>query len=142
MNLLQRKKFEIPPEVSGRPVTNRGVHLQPFGFHGFWLDRENEDHYWTNLLKGMGMSWVVMLTEGDSVLENRGGTTPLNALLDAGIIPIIRDRQKFPRSFTNIHTVERTVPVYRQYGLRPFWQLCSPRLSVNGKLPTKIWMPP
>jgi hypothetical protein len=117
--MIQRKKLGIPAKVSGRPVSNRGVHLQPFGFHGTWLEK---GPYWIDLLKSMGMSWVVLLTESDSVLEDRQGTSPLKALLDAGIIPIIRDKQSFPRGFGNVETVKRTVELYGRYGLRPFWQ--------------------
>ncbi len=112
--------MEIPKVVSGRLVTKRGVHLHPFGYHGMWMERHA---YWTELLVSMGMSWVVLITEGDSVLEEIGGTTPLEVLLDAGIVPIIRDKQKFPRYFENMRTVERTVEVYGRYGLRPFWIL-------------------
>ncbi len=123
MKTLKRYTLDIPTEVSGRPVTNRGVHLQPFGYHGFWMDREAQDQYWTKLMKAMGISWVVLLTEGDSVVENRNGTTPLEVLLDAGIIPIIRDKIEFPDGFVNFRTVERTVDICARYGLHPFWQL-------------------
>ncbi len=112
--------MNIPEVVSGRTVTRRGVHLHPFGYHGQWMERHS---YWTDLLVSMGMSWVVILTEGDSVLERINGITPAEVLLDAGIIPIIRDKQHFPRHFENMATVERTVDVYGRYGLRPFWIL-------------------
>jgi hypothetical protein len=118
--MIKRKKLDIPAQVSGRQVTNRGVHLQPFGFHGTLLDNAA---YWVELLVSMGMSWVVLITEGDSVLEQRHGTNPLKLLLDAGIIPIIRDKRLFPNSFLNVETVKRTVTLYAPYGLRPFWQL-------------------
>jgi hypothetical protein len=87
----------------------------------------------------MGMSWAVLLVEGDSVLEVRQGLTPLKALLDAGIIPIIRDRQHFPRGFINIDTVKRTVDLCGQYGVRPLWQLYNEPFDVrewkNKKVP-------
>ncbi len=120
MKFLPRKKLELPHKVSGRVVTNRGVHLQPFGFHGVFLDNRQ---YWLDLLVGMGISWVVILTEGDSCLEERHGTNPCKAFLDAGIIPIIRDKQIFPFPFVNVDTVRRTVELYARYGLRPIWQL-------------------
>ncbi|MDX9832023.1 MAG: hypothetical protein RBU35_17260, partial [Anaerolineae bacterium] len=131
MKTLKRYQLDIPGEVSGRPVTNRGAHLQPFGYHGFWMDREVQDHYWTDLMKAMGISWVVMLTEGDSVVENRHGTTPLEILLDAGIIPIIRDKKELPDGFTNFRTVERTVAICARYGVRPFWQLYNEPFDVR-----------
>jgi hypothetical protein len=140
--MIQRKKLDIPDKVSGRPVSNRGVHLQPFGFHGTWLDKGS---YWIDLLKSMGMSWVVLLTESDSVLEDRQGTSPLKALLDAGIIPIIRDKQSFPLRFNNVETVRRTVELYGRYGLRPFWQPYNEpfdqREWVDNKVPPddKAW---
>ncbi|HSR32851.1 MAG TPA: hypothetical protein VLY63_19990, partial [Anaerolineae bacterium] len=87
--------------------------------------------YWVDLMVSMGISWVVMLTEGDSVLEDRQGTNPIKVLLDAGIIPIIRDKQDFPRGFMNAETVRRTVPLYAQYGLRPFWQLYNEPFDVR-----------
>lgn len=95
--------------------------------------------YWTDLLVSMGISWVVIITEGDSVLEDFGGMTPLSVLLDAGIIPIIRDKQLLPRTFTNTDTLARTVELYACYGLRPFWQLYNEpfdsREWVNGAVP-------
>ncbi|MFC2046324.1 hypothetical protein ACFLTC_02245 [Chloroflexota bacterium] len=117
--MIARKKLNLPKEVSGRPITNRGVHLQPFGFHGRWLERAG---YWTDLLVSMGMSWVVLLTDGDSVRqEYHQGISPLKALLDAGIIPIIREKKKFPEPFTEHETVRWTVDLYGEYGLKPFW---------------------
>ncbi len=117
--MIVRKSLDLPRKVSGRPITNRGVHLQPFGFHGRWLERAS---YWTDLLVSMGMSWVVLLTDGDSVRqEYRQGTNPLKVLLDAGIIPIIREKKKFPLPFTEQDTVRWTVDLYGEYGLKPFW---------------------
>ncbi len=133
---IARKRLEIPAKVSDRPVTNRGVHLQPFGYHGTWLDNAS---YWVELMVSMGISWVVLLTEGDSVLEERQGTSPLKVLLDAGIIPIIRDKQQLPDGFLNLDTVKRTVALHEKYGLRPFWQLYNEpfdhREWKHGKVP-------
>jgi hypothetical protein len=117
--LIVRQKLDLPTEVSGRPITNRGVHLQPFGFHGRWLERAP---YWTDLLASMGMSWVVLLTDGDSVRQEYDqGSSPLKVLLDAGIIPIIRERKQFPLPFTEQDTVRWTIDLYGEYGLKPFW---------------------
>jgi hypothetical protein len=117
--MIPRKSIDIPTKVSGRTVTNRGVHLQPFGFHGDWL---NNWQYWIDLLVSMDMSWVVIITDGDSVLqEYHQGVSPLKVLLDAGIIPIIREQKQFPYLFTEHETVRATVELYGQYGLRPFW---------------------
>ena len=117
--MIPRKKLDIPAAVSGRTVSNRGVHLLPAAYHGTWMQRAN---YWVDLLVSMGMSWVVIITDGDSVHEKIGGTTPLRLLLDNGIIPIVRDGTTlFPRSFMNMEAVSRAVPVYEEYGLQPLW---------------------
>ena len=62
--MIDRKKLDVPKAVSGRPITNRGVHIQPFGHHGDWL---NKAPYWADLMVSMGMSWVILITDGDSV---------------------------------------------------------------------------
>ena len=119
--MVNRIKLDIPETVSGRPVTNRGVHLQPFGHHGDWLEREARDAYWSNLLQSMGVSWVVLLTASDAVRQTHFGLNPLKVLLDAGVIPIIREQKQFPRPFTEHDTFRWTVDLYGQYGLKPFW---------------------
>ena len=135
--MIPRKELDIPLEVSGRRVTNRGVHLQPHGFHGPLME---DLEYWVELLVSMGMSWVVILTESDSVLHNYGtDTTPIEVLLEAGIIPIIRDKNLLPGPFTNMDAVERTVDIYGRYGLKPPWILYNEpfdeREWANGKVP-------
>ena len=134
--MLERKKLDLPEKVSDRTVTNRGVHLQPFGFHGTWMENAS---YWMDLMVSMGISWVVMLTEGDSILEDFQGTNPLEVLLEAGIIPIIRDKQRLPRAFVNHEAVERTAALCEPYGLRPLWQLYNEpfdvREWVDGEVP-------
>lgn len=139
--MLARKKLDLPTEVSGRPITNRGVHLQPFGFHGRWLERAS---YWTDLLVSMGMSWVVLLTDGDSVRqEYQRGISPLKALLDAGIIPIIREQRQFPLPFTEHETFRWTVDLYGDYGLKPFWivrnEPFDDREWTRGSPPENAW---
>lgn len=120
MNIGTLKDF--PTHFKGRRITNRGVHIQPTGHHGYWM---NDPEYWTNLFVDMGMSWVVMLTEGDGAVHDHVSTkmSAAETLLEAGIIPIIRDRQRFPWPFTNMETVDRTVEIYGRHGLRPFWIL-------------------
>ena len=112
--------LEIPEQVSGHPVSRLGVHLQAHGFHGPLC--ENPD-YWTELLRSMGMSWVVMLTESNSaVMRNpETGLIPAKVLLDRGIIPILREKGEFPHGFTDHDAVRQSVDLYGQYGLRPFW---------------------
>ncbi len=138
--MIPRKKLDIPEKVSGRWVTNRGVHLQPFGFHGDWL---NNAAYWVNLLVRMDMSWVVLITDGDAVRQTYHGLNPLKVLLDAGIIPIIREQRMFPYPFAEQNTVLWTVDLYGQYGLKPFWIIRNEpfddREWVNRTVPDNAW---
>lgn len=139
--MLPRKKLDIPAEVSGRTVTNRGVHLQPFGFHGDWLNRAS---YWTELMVSMGISWAVIITDGDSVRQTyHGPHSPLEVLLDAGIIPIIREQKGFPYPFTEHDTVRWTVDLYGKYGLRPFWIIRNEPFDArewkNNEVPQNAW---
>jgi hypothetical protein len=110
----------LPDEVAGRKINTRGVHLLPFGHHTHWMQRAD---YWVNLLLDMGISWVVIITEGDSVLQEVNGESPISLFLRNGIIPLIRDKLRFPENFKNMTTVERTVDMYGEYGLRPPWIL-------------------
>jgi hypothetical protein len=139
--MIPRKKLEIPAEVNGRPVTNRGVHLQPFGFHGDWI---NQASYWTDLLVSMGISWVVIITDSDSVRQTyHGPKSPIEVLLEAGIIPIIREQKGFPLPFTEQETFRWTVDVYGQYGLKPFWIIRNEPLDdrewSRGEVPPDAW---
>ncbi len=139
--MIPRKHLEIPETVSGRRVTNRGVHLQPFGFHGDWL---NKASYWVDLLVSMGMSWVVLMNEGDSVRQKYGTpSSPLKVLLDAGVIPIIREQRLFPHPFTDHETFHWTVDLYGQYGLKPFWIIRNEpfdhREWVRKEVPDNAW---
>lgn len=139
--MIPRKMLEFPAEVSGRPVTNRGVHLQPFGFHGGWIGYAA---YWIDLLVSMDISWVVLITDGDSVRQKYGTpNSPLKVLLDAGIIPIIREQKLFPHPFTEHDTFRWTVDLYGQYGLKPFWIIRNEpfdiREWVRREIPPDAW---
>lgn len=140
VKVLPRRQIEIPSQVSGRPVTNRGVHLQPFGHHGDWLNRAS---YWAELMASMGMSWAVILTDGDSVRQKHHGLNPLEVLLDAGIIPIVREQKQFPLQFTERDTFLWTVELYGRYGLKPFWIIRNEpydsREWEDGKVPADAW---
>jgi hypothetical protein len=131
--------MEIPRLVSGRPVTRRGVHLQPSGQHTGWM--VNRD-YWLGLLVDMGMSWVTALSDSDAILTSGAA----KALLDAGIIPIIRFAHTFPRPWTHAagtkekpSVVERAVKLYAQYGAPCIVQVANEpfdiREWVNKKVP-------
>jgi len=135
------KQLAIPDEVSGRKITNRGVHIVPQAYHGEWL--KNFD-YWIELLHDMGISWVVLMNSGDSVKQEYGtGMNPIEALLDNGVIPIIREAQKFPKPFTDMETFLWTVGVYNYYGLKPFWIIRNEpfdyREWAKGEVPDNAW---
>jgi len=99
----------VPGKVSGRPVTNRGVHLLPFGFHDAWMADKD---YWIKLLVDMGMSWVVALSESDA-LRISGAA---EALLEAGVIPIVRFAYQFPGVWTHEREVGKLAEIYARYG--------------------------
>jgi hypothetical protein len=100
--------FIVPAEISGRKVTNRGVHLQPFGFHDYWMERAD---YWIGLMQSMHMSWCVALSDSDG-FQLSGAA---EALLDGGIIPIVRFSYQFPNHFTEMEATEKLVGLYARY---------------------------
>jgi hypothetical protein len=100
--------MQIPKSVSGVPVTNYGVHLLPFGFHSKWMQKVD---YWIDLLRRMGMSWCLAMSEGDALLISGAA----KALLDAGVIPIVRFAYQFPARFTEMKATEQLVALYAKY---------------------------
>lgn len=99
--------IEIPQTVSGRTVTRRGVHLAPHGFPA-WVSRAD---YWVGLLQSMHMSWCVLLSESDAAYKSGAA----QALLDGGIIPIIRFASKVPNPFSEMDATEQLVRLYARY---------------------------
>jgi len=99
---------KIPQTVSGRTVTNRGVHLQPFGFHDTFMDSAD---YWLDLLVSMGMSWVLALSASDAFYKSGAA----KALLDAGIIPIVRMAYTLPDPWVELESVEQLANLYARY---------------------------
>ena len=93
-------------------MSNRGVHLHPSPYHGYWCGDETRRDLVLHTLKDMHMDWVVILTAGDSALEKFDGKEVVRHFLELGINPIIRDYAKFPTSFQNLATVERMVNIY------------------------------
>ncbi len=139
--MLPQKELEIPSKVSGRTVTNRGVHLLPFAHHGTWLKKAS---YWTELLVSMGISWAVLINDGDSVRQPSEQVNPVKVLLDAGIIPIIREGgTRFPQPFHDHDIFRWTVDLYGQYDLKPFWIIRNepfdPREWHMEKVPSNAW---
>lgn len=130
----------VPSEVSGRPVTPRGVHLVPFGFHDAWLPRAD---YWIDLLLSMHLSWVLVISEGDAVTKPQpavGGRSVVQLFLDNGIIPIVRFGGFFlPAPFPHIYHVEVLVNQFAAYDVQPVVQLANepgdPREWRDGEVP-------
>jgi hypothetical protein len=100
--------MNIPDYVSGRRVTNRGVHLHPFGFHNEWME---EADYWVGLLQSMHMSWVLALSDSDALYISGAA----EALLEGGIIPIVRFKYQFPNPWTEMEATEQLVALYGRY---------------------------
>ncbi len=103
--------MEIPKTVSGRRVTTRGVHLQPSGQHAGekgWMARAD---YWIGLLVSMHMSWVTAISDSDALYTSGAA----RALLEAGVIPIVRFAYTFPGAWTHGAAVEQLVNLYARY---------------------------
>lgn len=126
----------IPSYVSGRKVTNRGVHLHPNGLHNYWMQ---DADYWVGLMQSMYISWCLAITESDNFLISGAA----QALLDGGIIPIVRIKMQFPRPFTHMELVEDLVSLYDQYDAPCIIQWgnepLDPREWVNGNVPPDAW---
>lgn len=134
----------VPAEVSGRPVTGRGVHLHPTGFHGFWLERAD---YWVALLQSMGMSWALVLSDSDGAVAPHasvGGRSAVQVLLDGGMIPVVRFLpSNLPRDFEQMAHVETLVAQCEPYGVQPIVQWPNepgdPREWTKGETPDDWW---
>jgi hypothetical protein len=94
--------------------------MKPAEYHTDWLGNRARREYEIGLLKKMRISWVVMMTNGDSAIEVIDGKEAVRWLLDEGIVPIIRDDStKLPQPYNNQDFVRRLVAIYTDYGLRP-----------------------
>jgi hypothetical protein len=128
--------MNIPATVSGRRVTPRGVHLLPAGQHSAWMQ---EADYWIGLLVDMGMSWCVALSDSDAFYASGAAA----ALLEAGIIPIVRFAYKFPAHFSEMAAVEQLVALYSQYNAPCIVQFANEpfdsREWKNGVVPANAW---
>jgi hypothetical protein len=123
---------EIPSVVSGRPVTPRGVHLHPFGYYDFCMQVAD---YWCDLLVSMGISWVLALSEGDSLFLSGAA----EALLEAGVIPIVRFGYQFPGLWSHGETTEQLANLYAEYGVPLVVQFANEPFDAreweNGEVP-------
>jgi len=127
---------EIPNTFRGRPVSNRGVHLQPVGLWGVFMDSADT---WIERLLDMGVSWVIALTDSDSFKKSGAA----RELLDAGIIPIVRDNpSNLPRSFTNMDAVAELADLYAEFGAPLFYAYlneCGNDREWQGKVVPRDW---
>jgi hypothetical protein len=134
--------MNIPTTVSGRPVTNRGVHGPPFGHSGAWCSPKPIRDYWLKLMQSMGMSWFMLITDGDSCLTKFDGKAVVTWLLESGIIPLIRWQAPWDRPFTGADVARKLVPLYAPFGLRPFFQIYNEPgddREVVNPLPNPWW---
>lgn len=119
--------MNFPPVVSNREVTRRGVHLHPFPHHAYWCGDPERRATILQKLQDMGISWVVILTPpgpDTGAFEKFDDKTPVEWLLDAGIIPILRYADApLPRPFMGREAVRQSVQIYARYGLKPPWIL-------------------
>jgi hypothetical protein len=95
--------------VSGRAVTNRGVHGPPTGHHTGWMPRAD---YWVGLLQSMRVSWMTLLSDSDAVVAEGAA----EALLEGGVIPVVRCAYQFPDEFDEMAAVEKLVAVCARHG--------------------------
>ncbi len=111
----------------------RGVHLQPFGYHNYWLPRAD---YWTSLMQSMGIEVVLMYSAG--FVE-----AALRVLLDAGIQPVLRLPSNLPNPYPHMIAVEKFVKLLGEYNVEPIIQLANePKDSrewVGGEVPDDWW---
>lgn len=89
-------------------MSNRGVHLLPFGQHTGWMEKAD---YWIGLLVSMHMDWCMVLSDSDAFYTSGAA----KALLDAGITPIVRFSYEFPRKFTDMDAIAQLVNLYAKY---------------------------
>lgn len=137
-------KAFIPTEVSDRQVTPRGVHLHPGGTHNAWMPQAD---YWLGLLVEMHISWVLAISASDNFRVSGAA----EALLQAGIIPIVRFLYQFPDPWTHGWEVRNLARLYERYGAplivqfanEPYddreWRTGRKGKSTKPKDPEQFW---
>lgn len=119
----------IPEEVSGWPVTKRGLHGPPHGQHFCWA---GDIDVWLERYQARGISWLLLPFDGRNGLDpvpawngtEREGKSLCEGLLDGGVIPIWRVNDlKMPQRYVQMEHVDAAVELYARYGLRPLWKL-------------------
>lgn len=112
--------MQPPAEVNGYPITARGVHLQPNGLHNFWMEDERRDTILAKMRQA-GISWVLALSESDNLVLSGAA----EALLQHGIIPIIRLNYQFPGPWTHADAFSQFVTLCNQYGAPAIGQFAN-----------------
>jgi len=115
--------MNLPATVAGRPISNRGVHGAPTGYHAYWMENATVRTQWLDRMEAMHLSWIVLLNDSDSVLERFGGKPVVLWLLERGIIPIIRDQGQLLAPFLSQKAVRETAAIYADFGLKPIWKM-------------------
>lgn len=118
-------------------ATNRGVHMQANGQWGTFMASPDP---WLERLHGMGMSWVVALTDSDA-FRTQGAA---EVLLSVGIIPIVRfNLSQLPDPFPHAGEVAELSTLYARYGVPLFIQYLNEPLDSrewkNGVVPPDAW---
>jgi hypothetical protein len=90
------------------------------------------------------ISWITLLYDGRSLLEEFSGKTVLEWVLDAGIIPIARyQTTKLPKPFQGDDIVAEMAEIYNRYNLKPLiipWnEPGDPRGWKDNKVPADWW---
>lgn len=126
----------------------RGVHGVPGPHQGGWLADPKTRQETIDYIVSMGLDWITWLTSGDSCLTEFDGKPAVCWMLDAGVIPVIRDYRedrgdkrsdKLPAPFNNQATVARLAEIYSDYGLvpviQPWNEPDNPREWGTGRVP-------
>jgi len=77
------------------------------------------------------MSWCVIITDGDSVLQEYDDKSPIQYLLEAGIIPIVRWQAAVDRVFTGEAVAKKLAPVYKPFGAPCLFQIYNEPFDVR-----------
>jgi len=140
LHTFEYMQLDLPSAVSGRPVTPVGAHLVPFGYHGGWATNEKFP-YWADLFERTGISFAELINVGDSAVKPIDGLSPIERLLQAGVIPMVRESMQFGPGYQGVDTLKQMVPIYAKYGLRPMIKAgnepLDPREWPNQKRPPK-----
>lgn len=128
------------------PSSIKGVHFYSTSWHHDWLKDEKKQREIESLFKRMRLSWVTLLSDGTSVLQEfvdltDGKKKPaVQWFLDRQIVPIVREQGKMNYRFTA--DVQGLVQAFKPYDMKPQIipgnEFGDEREWVNHKVP-KDW---